>query len=40
MRLMAVYVSFIAVYWIFRREFEASESCVAAIASVMEVVGI
>jgi hypothetical protein len=37
MRLMAVYVSFMGGYWIFRREFVACESCEAAIASVREV---
>jgi hypothetical protein len=37
MRLMAVYVSCMTVYWIFRREFAACESCGAAIASVWRV---
>jgi hypothetical protein len=39
MRLMAVYVSFIAAYWIFRREFVACESRGVAVAFVRKVGG-
>jgi hypothetical protein len=39
MRLMAVYVSSMTDYWIFRREFVVDESCVVAIASVRMLSG-